>query len=579
MTERQSEEMQIRCDNYWVFASLFVLSGSSGLIYQVAWARKLQIAFGVNLFAIAAVLAAYFLGMALGSWLGGRISDRLERPLFAYAVTEIGIGITALVVTPFVAQLNSILQPFGELLNHHFYLLQGARFLLTLLVLIVPTTLLGATVPFMNRGVVSQDWHIGGRIATLYAANTLGAVVGVLVSGFYLIEHIGLSHTVQLAALLSIAVGLLAWLAGKRVAPVREEPGRRPAPARKTGSVAARAGGDARVVLPVMGLSGALGLSLEVLWTRLLIQGIGSTAYVFSIVLALFLTGIALGSYIVRRRVDRWKDLYSALALSQALAAVFTLAGVPLLNWVMPPVVSAIMGVFGLNVEESFFGTWAMWATGALLPATIALGTSVPIAARLITDSRHEVGRNMGSLYAINTYGGVVGSLCTGFLLLPVLGVYWSITLVSALYLVAALVLVMRSSARKSVGRRLAQASIALSVLVWLLLPPALVRGRVTNYTTGRIVSYQEDYYGSILVTEEVDDNERYKRLLVNGTSYSGTGAYAVHYMRLQGHLPVLMSAAPVKKSLVICLGVGLTAGAISTHPNTELTVVELSRA
>lgn len=563
-----------RRDNYWIFASLFVLSGMSGLVYQVVWARKLQVAFGVNLFAIAAVLAAYFFGMALGSWLGGKFSDRSTRPLVIYALLEVGIGITALAVTPFVDQLDVVLRPFSELLNSNFYLLQAARFLLTLALLIIPTTMLGATVPFMNRGVVNRDDHIGGRIATLYAANTIGAVAGVLVSGFYLIEHVGLAHTAQLAAALSILVGLLALWANMRIAPIQ------PAPSADKAPEPVRINRAARVVLPVMGLSGALGLSLEILWTRLLIQGIGSTAYVFSTVLALFLIGIALGSYIVRNRVDRWKDLYAALALSQSLAALFTLAGVPVLNWVMPAIVSGIMGLLGIDVEQAFFQTWALWATGALLPATIALGASIPIAARLITDSRHNVGRNMGRLYAINTCGGVIGSLTTGFLLLPVVGVYWSISIISALYVFTAVVLVSRSTVSKAIGKRIALATVALSLLAWFFLPPNLVRDRVTNYTTGNIIAYQEDYYGSILVTEEGDsDTGKFKRLLVNGTSYSGTGDYAVHYMRLQGHLPVFMSQAPVKKTLVICLGVGLTAGAISTHPDTELTVVELSRA
>ncbi|TCK18217.1 putative membrane-bound spermidine synthase [Thiogranum longum] len=558
-------------DHFAVFASLFVLSGISGLVYQVVWARKLQIAFGVNLYAIAAVLAAYFLGMALGSWLGGKVSDRSRRPLIIYALLEIGIGVTALVVTPLIDQLDIVLQPFNEMLNSNFYLLQGARFILTLGVLIVPTTLLGATVPFMNRGVMASDSHIGKRMATLYAANTLGAVAGVLVSGFYLIERIGLMHTAQLAAALSVAVGLLAIRVNWRAGPVNV----RSAAVPETGSVETRQA--SRIVLPVMGLSGALGLSLEVLWTRLLIQGIGSTAYVFSIVLALFLAGIAIGSYIVRSRVDHWKDLYSALALTQGLAALFTLAGVPILNRVMPAIVSSVMDALGYSVEQAFFQTWALWAAGALLPATIALGASLPIAARLITSSRHAVGKNMGRLYAINTYGGVVGSLCTGFVLLPMAGVYGSITLISALYLLVAAVLVYQSDAGLMRGRRLAIIPIALSLLVWFFLPPGLVRDRVTNYTTGDILAYEEDYYGSILVTEE-GDGDKFKRLLVNGTSYSGTGDYAVRYMRLQGHLPVFMSQKAVKNVLVICLGVGLTAGAITTHPDTALTVVELSR-
>ncbi len=564
------QEKSFGQDRYRAFVALFVLSGISGLVYQVVWARKLQIAFGVNLFAVATVLAAYFLGMALGSWLGGKYSDRVRHPLVLYALIEVAIGVTAIIVTPLVDRLDLVLRPFSGFFNDHFQALQAARFLLTLALLLVPTSLLGATVPFMHRGLVMRDSHIGRRIATLYAANTLGAVAGVLVSGFYLIEHAGLNATAWLAAGLSVLVGLLAWRMAKTIRPEAST-----APENKTTVLT----GAARVVLPVMALSGALGLSLEVLWTRILIQGIGSTAYVFSMVLALFLTGIAIGSYIVRKRVDRWQDLYSALAISQALAALFTLAGVPLLNWVMPPAVSAVMGVFGLDVEQSFFQAWALWAVGALLPATVALGAGLPLAARLMTGSRHYVGQNMGRLYAVNTYGGVVGSACTGFLLLPLAGVYWSLTLVAALYLLAAVVLLVSSDAGKSRARRVALVPLLLSLLVWFVLPPGLVRDRVTNYSTGKIISYQEDYYGSILVTEEHDDGESFKRLLVNGTSYSGTGSYAVHYMRLQGHLPLFMSEAQNRQALVICLGVGLTAGAISTHPDTELTVVELSRA
>ncbi|HHH44325.1 MAG TPA: hypothetical protein ENK49_09320 [Gammaproteobacteria bacterium] len=560
-------------DRYRAFVALFVLSGISGLVYQVVWARKLQIAFGVNLFAVAAVLAAYFLGMALGSWLGGKYSDRVRHPLVLYALIEVAIGVTAIIVTPLVDRLDLVLRPFSGFFNDHFQALQAARFLLTLALLIVPTSLLGATVPFMHRGLVIRDSHIGRRIATLYAANTLGAVAGVLVSGFYLVEHIGLNATAWLAAGLSVLVGLLAWRMAKTIRPEAST-----APEKEMTDPADDTR-VARVVLPLMAVSGALGLSLEVLWTRILIQGIGSTAYVFSMVLALFLTGIAIGSYIVRKRVDRWKDRYAALAISQALAALFTLAGVPVLNWVMPPAVSAVMGVFGLDVEQSFFQAWALWAVGALLPATIALGAGLPLAARLMTGSRHRVGQNMGRLYAVNTYGGVVGSACTGFVLLPLAGVYWSLTLVSALYLLVAVVLLVRSDTGKSRVRRVALVPVLLSLLVWFVLPPGLVRDRVTNYTTGNIISYQEDYYGSILVTEEHDDGESFKRLLVNGTSYSGTGSYAVHYMRLQGHLPLFMSEAQNRQALVICLGVGLTAGAITTHPDTELTVVELSRA
>lgn len=549
------------------FALLFILSGMGGLMYQVVWARNLQLSFGVSIFAIASVLAAYFLGMALGALLAGRISGSIKRPLFAYGVVEVGIGLSALLVTPYVGRLDEALGWFGTATDH-FWLMQGARFILTLCLLIVPTTLLGATVPLMNHGLIRHARHLGKRVATLYAMNTFGAVLGVLLSGFFLIEHIGLNHTLQLAAALSIGVGLIALYLGRTADALQ--------PALEAVQAPLPMSGQTRELLLVMGVSGALGLSLEVLWTRILIQGISSTAYVFAVVLALFLMGITLGSALIRAYSHRIHNVRYALALSQALAAIFTLAGVPLLVWVMPRVLGQLFSLVGSDLGQHYFIVWSLWSSGALLPATIALGASFPLAARLIAEETGTVGKGIGQLYAINTYGGVLGSLLTGFLLLPLLGIYWTLTLLAVLYAALALLLVRRE--KRDVLLRYTLAPLMAAFIVWAALPKDLVYNRMTANVQGRILANFEDYYGSVVVNEEAGET-LYKRLSVNGVSYSGTAPYAMHYMRLQGHLPTLLTPADHRKALVICLGVGLTAGAISTHPDTKLTVVELSKA
>lgn len=537
-------------------------------MYQVVWARELQLTFGVSIFAIASVLAAYFLGMALGALLAGRVSSNIKRPLFAYGLVEIGIGLSALFVTPYVERLDEALGLLVTLADDQFWLMQGSRFLLTLGLLIVPTTLLGATVPLMNHGLIRHARHLGGRVATLYATNTLGAVLGVLLSGFFLIEHIGLNHTLQLAAALSIGVGLIALYLGRATNAEQSVV--------EAIQVPTVTSAQTRELLLVMGVSGALGLSLEVLWTRVLIQGISSTAYVFAVVLALFLIGITLGSALVRFYSHRIHNVRFALALSQALAAIFTLAGVPMLVWIMPRVLGQLFALAGGDPGQHFFIAWALWSSGALLPATIALGASFPLAARLIAQETGTVGKGIGQIYAINTYGGVLGSLLTGFLLLPQLGIYWTLTLLAVLYAVLALLLVRRE--KREVVLRYTLAPLMAAFIVWAVLPKDLIYNRINANVKGNILSQFEDYYGSVVVNEEVGATGYYKRLSVNGVSYSGTAPYAMHYMRLQGHLPVLLTPAEHRKALVICLGVGLTAGAISTHPDTELTVVELSK-
>jgi predicted membrane-bound spermidine synthase len=551
---------------FLTFALLFILSGMSGLMYQVVWARKLQLTFGVSIFAIASVLAAYFLGMALGAWLAGRASGSIKRPLLVYGLAEIGIGLSALWVTPYVERLDEALSVLGTLADDQFWLMQGARFLLTLGLLIVPTTLLGATVPLMNHGLIRHARHLGGRVATLYATNTFGAVLGVLLSGFFLIENIGLNHTLQLAAALSIGVGLMALYLGRSDA-------EQPTVAVIQASAATSA--QTRELLLVMGVSGALGLSLEVLWTRILIQGISSTAYVFAVVLALFLIGITLGSALVRFYSHRIHNVRFALAWSQALAAILTLASVPMLVWIMPRVLNQLFALAGSDPGEHYFIVWSLWSSSALLPPTIALGASFPLAARLIAQETGTVGKGIGQMYAVNTYGGVLGSLLTGFLLLPFLGIYWTLTLLAVLYAALALLLVRRE--KREVVLRYTLAPLMAAFIVWAALPKDLIYNRMNANVQGRILSQFEDYYGSVVLNEEVGET-RYKRLSVNGVSYSGTAPSAMHYMRLQGHLPVLLTPAEHRKALVICLGVGLTAGAVSTHPNTDLTVVELSR-
>ena len=333
---------------------------------------------------------------------------------------------------------------------------------------------------------------------------------------------------------------------------------------------------QARELLLVMGVSGALGLSLEVLWTRILIQGIGSTAYVFAVVLALFLIGITVGSALIRFYSSRIHNVRFALALSQALAAIFTLAGVPMLVWIMPHVLSQLFGLIGIDPGQHYFIVWSLWSSGALLPATVALGASFPLAARLITQESGTVGKGVGQLYAVNTYGGVLGSLLTGFLLMPLLGIYWTLTLLATLYALLALLLI--RGERRGTVLRYTFIPLGAAFVVWAALPKDMVYNRMHTNVQGRILSQFEDYYGSVVVNEEVRET-RYKRLSVNGVSYSGTAPYAMHYMRLQGHLPTLLTPAEHRKALVICLGVGLTAGAISTYPNTDLTVVELSKA
>lgn len=544
------------------------------MVYQVVWARELQIAFGVNAFAIAAVLSAYFLGLAFGAFAGGRISDRIVNPARAYGLAEVLIGVIAIAITPWIERLDILLRPFDGFLHDEFWPLQISRFAMTLIILFLPTSLLGATFPLLLRGVIPTIGIAGRKVSDFYAMNTFGAASGVLIAGFVLIPQIGLHSSTFLAGTVSILAGIAAIILSARPAsangfelsPRSEERDKRletpMAPA---------------VILLVMGISGGVALGLEVLWTRVLIQSISSTAYVFSILLAIFLIGIALGSAWVRRYVDTWKNLPAILAVCQIVVAALTLIAPLVLVKVAPFILEWVRTALGIDPIAWHFPIWSAWAAMVLLPTAVIFGVMFPLAAKLIARHDADVGGALGKLYTANTLGGVVGSFLFGFACLPVLGLYGSMLVTVFMQLLLAVILMFTAQlgAEMRVKIMIPIAMVALSVFI---LPPDPVEMLLRARVKGTVLHHVEDYYGHIVVSKETQPIGEFLRLSLNGAPYSDTGPYGVRYMRLQAHIPALLSGRP-KKGLVIGLGVGTTAGALATHPDIEVTVVELSRA
>ena len=269
----------------------FALSGLAALMYQTAWMRLFSISFGTSELSIAAVLAAYMGGLALGSVVAGRYADTLKRPVRVYAFLEGGIAITALLV-PLLIKLASwlLLQLLGlqdtppssaDIGQTFFYLVA------TFLIVGLPTGLMGATLPILAHHIVQQESQIGSRIGLLYGINTAGAVAGVLISSFYLLPELGLNGVVWVAVCLNGLVFLIA-----RKIPVKDIT----TTAKRSRSI--RAWDDPCWILPIMLVSGSISFIYEVLWTRLLSHVMGSSIYAFATMLATFLTGIALGGWI-----------------------------------------------------------------------------------------------------------------------------------------------------------------------------------------------------------------------------------------------------------------------------------------
>jgi len=531
-------------------APLLTLTGAASLIYQVVWARQLTLVLGATSRGIALVLGTFMLGLALGAWLIGRFGDRVARPLRLFGGLELGAAATALAVTALAPSLPRL----------HQHLPYGAVAALSLLLLTVPTALMGATLPavlaYVDRALRDPE-RTRRAVSPLYAANTFGAVVGALAAGFLLIECLGFWGSACTAATLELLVGLAAIALDRPV----------PALPREARTWPAAPAGLALVV------SGFATLSYEIVFARLLLQGFLGTAFAFTIILATFLGGLALGAALTPQPPA--SEGTARLGVVTAISALLALVLVPLVV-LTPELVELIRGRdvrFGVRLL-TFSGL-----AGALLglPAVV-WGMVFPLAARSLVCSGRAAA-TFGGAYWLNTLGALGGSLITGFLLLPLVGARGALLIVAALQGLAGAWLVTRER-RWSVAAAALVITLVGVVVAWpprvgatlgvgTPVPPHLV-GREQEQ---RVLCYREGETATTMVLQHVVTGQRQLVLDGFGTAADGPGS---RYMRMMGHLPVLLHPQP-RRALVICLGTGATARATASWPRVTLDVAEIN--
>lgn len=522
-----------------VIVGLFALSGAAGLIYQVVWESQLIVVFGDTTQAIGTIVAAFMAGLGLGGLVGGMIAPRLRHPLRFYGVVECCVGGLALLVP---LGFSVVIDPYRTAYS------SGSTGVLTLvrlglsLALLAPVTfLMGLTLPLLTRHLVTSMRTAGARMGALYAANTLGAMAGTLVSGFLLIELIGLSSTSHVAVALNLlggAAALLLWARGRAGAAVADHP----EPARDD-PAARRPGRSSHALLySVTFVSGFTALALEVLWTRLLAEGTGSQVYDFVVVLAVFLLGVGLGGAAYRFASRPGRDTPPALALAFLGIAVGAAVTVPLVS---------------------------MWLTGGhtllralvLLPATACMGYAFPLTARLLTRRPAHGARSIGLLYLWNTTGSILGSLAAAFVLAGSLGTNGSILVLGAADAGVALALVLLGGnlvpSRRP--RRLSTVLATVSAAAVLVSPLFVATGSPVLLTStdhqlaaaGRHYIHAED---SVSTVDAVGGPVRKRALLTSGTSMTGISVVT----KLMAYIPKVVDPG-ASNLLDICFGMGTT--------------------
>ncbi|UCF78363.1 MAG: fused MFS/spermidine synthase [Candidatus Eiseniibacteriota bacterium] len=444
----------------WLLLVLLFFSGASALVYQVVWTRMLVATFGATVYAMGAVVTAFMAGLALGSFLFGRYVDRGRMsPLVLYGVLELVIGLFAVFFPTILQGVTAVHVVAFQKFSASFFTFTLLRFALCTMALILPTTLMGATLPVVVKFAVRKLPRLGSAVGSLYAVNTFGAVVGTFAAGFFLIELLGMRTTSIIAALINTVVGLIAIAVGMRIAaiePATVEGERVAAPASAPASVqgsskgsgsqrsesevgaaekavqvpGAALPGEARLILLGAGVAGLAALSNEVLWTRIMVYVLGNFVHSFSLVLMSFLFGITLGSAIISRYLDRPGVGLRLFGLFQFSIGIVVLILIPLFAPLIGFRESFLRSLSGVGTSLDTPDPWwqfTMWKMGAafviLLVPTFLMGASFPLAAKIYSRAMARVGRGVGDVYGINTLGAIAGSFLASFILVEALGV------------------------------------------------------------------------------------------------------------------------------------------------------------
>ncbi len=468
----------------WAILLCFFASGMSGLVYQVVWVRELVLVFGATTFAVSTVLTAFMGGLALGSFYFGRRSEKITRPLRLYGLLEIGIGVYGLAVPFIFAVLPSIYHPVWHGLQLSFFTLSIVRFLFAILVLILPTAMMGATLPILSSYYARDARRIGLRVGSLYSLNTFGAVFGAAATGFLLIPMLGMHATTVTAAAINIILGFVAlklsrlvesaassldeekdvdeqsaiedaapkakrrfvsWLSILTVAYRTTRNWRSASKAARNSISSATANPDRLRIITTLGgfaLSGFIALSYEVIWSRVLALIIGSSVYAFSIMLTTFLIGLAAGASAASRLVDRIRHPVFVFALIEIGIGATSFIGAYLFND-LPYVFVQIYRVAGSSSFGILLLARFLIASLVMILPTLLLGALFPLVVKIVSsgDSARASGRTVGDAYAANTLGAIAGSFASGFILIPFLGLLGSLRLCSALNFVIAVML------------------------------------------------------------------------------------------------------------------------------------------
>ncbi|MCH8043728.1 MAG: fused MFS/spermidine synthase [Planctomycetes bacterium] len=579
--------------------AVFFLSGAASLICEVVWFKQLQFILGSSTFATSVVVASFFLGLGLGSWYCGRRVDGWGHLLRNYAWLELALAALSATVTLALAMSATWIEWLAPWLALDSPARMPLMIALSVICLMPPTTLMGATLPVLAKYLVRRRGDLAARIGKLYGLNTLGAACGCFLVGFFLIGYFGVIQAAMFGTgiylLIAVAVGVMAGATAGSPSSAPES----------THDTAGQASSGTQLqasnvthpetsqsnpcpLVIIFAVTGFASIAYEVLWFRLLTNFSIQSVYAFSGMLSVYLLGLVIGAFVCSRWLAPKKDkLLSYFARVQLLIAVTAMISLGLLGRS-----SNILHAIGkvqrwLGIDEFMFTAFSgtssflfLALVVLLLPATL-IGISFPLASELTVHRINRLGRRLGLLYGLNTLGGVFGSLVVGFVLLPLLGSQMSFLIVVTLSMLLFVAIVLSQSSLRRQGWLYREGAITAAVLVGMAfyLGPDYLKKSQTAYVGAEVLDFRETKDATFLVLNyESDITQPYQQILVNGKSFANNSPPGRRYMSVLAHLPALLHEEP-KEAVVIAIGTGTTVGCLTLHPTIDtLWAVDISQ-
>jgi len=566
----------------WIMLIYFA-SGACSLIDEVVWVRLLKLTLGNTVYAASIVVSMFMGGLALGALIMSRYSDRVVNRLRLYALLETLVTISALSL-PFALKLaDNIYTWFYQTYQPSHAHLLIVQVIISAAILLVPSMLMGSTLPLLGRFITALEKEAGHLVGKLYALNTLGAAAGCFLAGFVLIRALGVMGTLYTAAVLNLLVAFGGWFLSRFSGISDEEQAE--AAAIESPEVMAAKPADGRFYLLIVAffMSGLISIGYELLWMRSIVHLLGGFTYVFSSVLTIYLLGNVIGAGIGSRLAARLKVPAVGFAVTLfllGLCGIFYLR--LLIFWtskVLPFASSAIDAICSwLPVSPLIIGPLVQSVFLFLLPALI-MGIGFPIALQAWANHLHKVGRSTGTAYGANTIGAVIGGVVTGFVLIPLMGVQLSISILGLVGVWTGGVLCLLFAHHAKIAARGAILGIAVILTILMVRAPSNLFHTVIEMNprfpeAQILLAAEEGVTTTVSVHKYLQDSAL--ELCSSGEAIAGDRYATRTDQKMLGHLCVLLNAN-AKKVLSVGFGSGETTACLAQHKLERVDCVEIA--